>query len=159
MNEENYSGLSDQKKIENEIERLFVFQDRILGERKRDIFVEEFNECKYPVRAILAGLKELQNQDMRVVKLSEIKGAIRRHIEPEDKKIIDCDDCLGLGIVIMLLGKLDYEYVFGCKCERGRDEARDSKIPLWNGQNEQTVNGKNYRMKYPIDKAPLGLRR
>lgn len=150
MTQESYLGLSDQRKIEIEIEKLFVFQDRILGDRKRDIFVEEFNECKYPVNAILTGLKELQNQDMRVVKLSEIKGAIRRHIEPEDKKIINCDHCLGLGMVTMLLGKLDYEYAFGCKCEKGRDEARDSKLPLWNGQNEQSVNGKNFRIKYPV---------
>lgn len=151
MTQENYLGLSDQEKIEKEMERLFVFQDRILGDKKMGFYVQEFEQCKYPAKAILAGLKELQNQDMRVVKLSTIKEAIRRHIEPEDKKIIDCDQCLGLGLVTMLLGKLDYEYAFGCKCERGRDEARDSKLPLWNGQNEQTVNGKNYRMKYPIE--------
>jgi len=71
--------LSDEEKVAvgNELEKLFMFQDRPLAAPKKALLVSEISKKGMSFDAIVKGIRNLFSEDLKEVKLSRIENSIR----------------------------------------------------------------------------------
>jgi hypothetical protein len=117
--------------LSNELQRLFDLQDRPLSEAKKMAYVKELLGAGFPYRAIIAGIRSLGDQDIKLLKLSTIISASKRYCEMEIPK--GCIKCGWTGHVSMATED-KYYYAIPCVCERGTFYAKAQNLRQWNGQ-------------------------
>lgn len=133
--------------VGSELEKLWAFNDKHLTEEKKVFFVNELS-LGFPVKAVLLGLKHLQNSDLKFIKMIDIKSASRKFIEKE--KLNACVNCSGEGVVSMVDDN-DYDYSFSCNCELGIDIGTANKLVSWNGKDIQYIGYKKFTKKWPSE--------
>ena len=114
-----------------ELDRLFDLQDRPLKQEKKDLIVVELSATGYPFKAIIAGIRDLVDQDLKQIKFGILKEAARRHFTFEERQS-DCKLCAG-GFVTMV-NKDGYSIAVPCTCERGKSSAEAQSLKQWNGK-------------------------
>jgi len=134
--------LSEEKKdaIRNELERLFVLQDRPLADSKKEIYAQELDKAGFPFDAIIKGIRELADADLKSVKFFTIKESIRKFMDYSQEKT-NCAHCGGAGVVSMERDD-KYSFAFACICSAG--QLMDKEFIRWNGKTSQDLNGHNY---------------
>lgn len=139
-------SLTDQQKfqIADELERLFVLQDRPFSKDKSAVFLEELEKCGLPAGVLILGIRALMQEDLKTIKVANIIEASRSYLETEDKPKTKCDHCMGMGVVV-LKDERKYDYSFSCVCE---NKGRIKNLPLWNGEKYQLLNGKTFHNRF-----------
>lgn len=94
--------LNDQKKstLREELNRLFMLQDRSLTESKREFYIQELDKDGFPFDAIIKGIRALSDADLKSIKFFTIKESVRQFVVIEDTKG-DCCFCRGNGRISM----------------------------------------------------------
>ena len=130
--------LSDEQKtaVEKELVKLFLFHDRPLNDEKKFMLVEQLISFGYPFAAIMGGFRKLIIEDLKRISLYVIKDAIEDCIEPETQTRENCDDCMGVGAIIMR-DETSYKFALACRCGNAKP-----KLIRWNGDNIQFSNGR-----------------
>ena len=126
--------------IKAALERLFVLQDKGAGARKVDLFVEEILNNGFPFGAILAGIRDLQHENLQQIKLGTILESIRNKIHyeaPADEP--RCNYCDGMGMV-SLANEKGYAFSFACVCAKGGQFEKSFPLQRWNGRLSQNHN-------------------
>lgn len=123
------------------LEKLFVFQDKPISDNKKAILVTELLDMGFPFLAIVQGLKDLYQADLRNLKLAVIVDSIRKRIDVE-AGLVECPYCLRGGAVLLLDIETRFQYALACKCSNGDITQKFQKLVRWNGLNEQLSNGK-----------------
>ncbi len=126
--------------IGKELERLFIVQDRPLGDNKKSMFLSELSDTGFPFGAIVSGIRALADKDLKTLKLFVIKESIVRFIS-FDREKTNCPHCRGTGIISMVRED-GYSFSFACRCAAG--QIVDKEFVKWNGEVLQEHNGKNY---------------
>jgi hypothetical protein len=126
---------NDRIEIGNELEKLFILQDRPINKDKKAILVEELCLTGYPKSAILAGMKSLQAEDLKSVKFVHIVDAIKDKMTYEEEQATRCDYCDSRGMV-MMRNKDRYQFALACVCVNG-NRFRSQGNARWNGQQFQ----------------------
>lgn len=126
---------NDKIRIGNELERLFVLQDRPIAKEKKLILVDEICKTGYPIDAIMAGIKSLESEDMKNVKFAHLVDAIKDKMTYEEERAARCDYCDGRGMVTMR-NKDKYQFALACVCVNG-NRFHSQGNARWNGQQFQ----------------------
>jgi hypothetical protein len=135
--------------IQNELERLFVFQDKAAGARKITMFMDEIFGLNFPIEAILAGIKDLQHDSLQHIKLGTIIDSIQTKIHIEETTAApQCNYCTGADMVSLRNDK-GYTAVFACLCARGDHFQRTMNIARWNGRLVQKNGERIYKVEQP----------
>lgn len=127
--------------LERELERLFVLQDKPFPESKKTIFVQEIRDTFYPFGAIVAGIRALAKDDLKVIKLHTITNEAKKFITTEVKRT-DCKFCRGGGLISMLRDD-GLRFTFSCICEAGNEY---KGIARWLGKTEQDWEGRHFEL-------------
>jgi hypothetical protein len=130
--------------ISDELEKLFVFQDKHLSKEKKAILVEEIQRYGFPQSAVIHGIRALMADDMPAIKLFPILASIRKFMIPEEQTS-ECKECLN-GIVLMRDQNL-YEFALACVCGRGKQINLTQRLMLWNGEETQLNHGRSLLRK------------
>ncbi len=148
MNELTLS-LSDEEigLIANELNKLFLFQDRPFGKEKQGAFLDEIRGWNYPAGAIISGIRKLMAEDLKSLKLATIKEAAAGYIHRGDAERSKCDYCDGRGVVMMRDPNL-YEFAFACLCSNADQPRASHRLATWNGEKFQVRNGKTYTLRF-----------
>lgn len=136
--------------IDEDIEKLFAFQDKHLTKDKKAILVKALAESGIPTGAIVLGLRKLMYDDLPSIKMGIIINAARQFVEKtEDAK--SCTECAaGVALLRDDQGK---EYALACRCGSGFNAQRIHGIKRWGGQGTQMSNGRMlYKKQYPISR-------
>lgn len=139
----------EREQIANEIEKLFLYQDRPVTDKKIALFVDEIALWNMPAGAIIMGVRSLCDGDMKAIKLSFIKEAASDFIVKSPNMASSCKWCDGAGTVIMVYGEHEYNTAFACFCHKGRDLSRSIGMAQWSGKEMQVVRGETYRLLFP----------
>ena len=123
------------------LEKLFVFQDKPISDNKKAILVTELLDMGLPYLAIVQGLKDLYQADLRTLKLAVIIDSIRKRIDVEAGRE-ECPYCFRGGAVLLLDIKTRFQYALACKCSSGDIAHKFQDLVRWNGLEQQTSNGK-----------------
>lgn len=100
----------------------------------------------------MAGIKYLQNDDLKSIKFITIKDAIRKFINTKDD--FKCVSCNGEGAVMTLCVETNMLYALACRCSRGDAFGEANEVVKWNGTDLQPSNGKH--LKLLKQKQPFG---
>lgn len=130
---------NDKLILEEELTKLFAFQDRPATKAKIELFAKELALSGYPLSDILQGINNLKNEDLKAIKLHTIIDAISEKFGPEEKPRIDCKFCFGMGVFLMR-DENKYQFALACTCKAGDDYARRMKAARWDGTEVQMVN-------------------
>lgn len=141
---------SDSEIIAIEIEKLF----RLKGYRMSDkgmqemaaLFARELSLTGKPIKAVLMGIHKLKFEKLNRIDIADIIEASSEAIEPEEIVREKCDECNGLG-VILLKDENQYEFSLACVCRNG-DQAAGRGYARWNGKETQMIRGKNLELKF-----------
>ena len=125
--------------------KLFTLQDRPANKNKILIYVEEISNYNFPFAAISSGIKSLFNEELKSIKLPTILDAIRDKLILEKEELANCDYCGNTGLITMYNEK-KYQFVFACKCDRGKRYIDNMKIAKWKGGNIQYLKNKKYEL-------------
>lgn len=126
---------NDKIRIGNELEKLFVLQDRPLSKDKKVLLIDEICQTGFPVAAIIAGLKSLQAENLKAVKFANIVDAIRDKMTYEEEQSTRCDFCDSRGLITMR-NKDRYQFALACTCVNGNRFASQGNA-RWNGERYQ----------------------
>lgn len=126
---------NDKIRIGNELEKLFVLQDRPMSKEKKVILLDELGQTGYPAQAILAGIKSLQAEDLKSIKFANLLDAIKDKMTYEEEVKTQCEKCDGRGIVTMR-NKDKYQFALACVCVNGNAFAGRGNA-RWNGERYQ----------------------
>lgn len=126
---------NDKIRIGNELDKLFILQDRPMSKEKKIILIDEICQTGFPVPAILAGLKSLQAEDLQRIKFVNIVEAIKEKMTYEEEQRTQCEKCDGRGIVTMR-NKDKYQFALACVCVNGNAFASRGNA-RWNGEQFQ----------------------
>lgn len=128
-------SLSDEQVglIGNELNRLFLFQDRPFGKDKQAAFLDEIRGWGYPAGAIISGIRKLMAEDLKSLKLATVKEAAREFIQQED--LFKCEECFSGFIVMHDESRRDYS--LACRCPAGQGKRATMGISSWDGQETQ----------------------
>lgn len=118
--------------IARELERLFNLQDRPLSQDKKDMIVAELSNTGYPFRAIITGIRDLVDKDLKQIKFGAIKEAARAHFQFQDAHG-ECRIC-GRGGFVTMISKDQYAVAYPCTCQRGKETAEAQRLVPWNGR-------------------------
>lgn len=123
--------------IGNELNKLFLFQDRPFSKDKQAAFLEEIRGWGLPAGAIISGIRKLKSEDLKSLKLTTIREASHDFIaySEETEK---CDACIS-GVIIMH-DEEKRQFALSCNCPRGRMVRNNSNLTGWNGANTQFSN-------------------
>lgn len=134
-----YQG-NDNSLIGDELEKLFVFQDKHLSREKKAIFVEEIEKTRFPIAAVIQGIRSLVGEDLASVKLARIMSSIRSFMDSSQTVAETCRKCLD-GVVV---ARDDRKYLFslGCECARGAQRSVALGITRWNGEQSMMAKGR-----------------
>lgn len=149
MHELMKSSLAEAEKllIANELEKLFVLQDRPFSSKKSMAYLEEFERSNLPMGAIIAGIRSLIHvENLSSLDFPRIAAAARSKIEHSDYETVKCETCDGRGMV-MMKNESFYEFAFKCNC------ANSSKVghlglAQWNGESVQIRNGNRFSLAH-----------
>ncbi len=128
--------------IEGELTKLFALQDRPLTAEKKGFLIEQLEELKVPFGAIMAGIKELEAEDLKSIKLHTIKKAAEKFVTYEEEALVDCKHCSGVGAVT-LCDDQKRGYALACICQAGNKHQR---LVRWNGEWIQITNGRTLEL-------------
>lgn len=120
--------------IGNELNKLFLFQDRPFSKEKQSAFLEEIRGWGIPFNAIVSGIRKLKAEDLKSLKLAAIRDAASQfffHGEENEK----CSECLS-GIILMRDEK-NYQFSLACRCQRGNTKKMNLGLVGWNGEETQ----------------------
>lgn len=134
--------------IAEELSRLFKLQGKPLLPDDKVCFVGELSRTGYPFKAIESGIKSLFDQDLKTIKLSLLKDAIRPFISDQEEESLDCGLCKNTGFVHMADEK-GYVFSVPCQCSRGVKFARAQKLPRWNGKRQMISRGRKLHLVWP----------
>lgn len=141
--------LDDNEKIAigNELDRLFMFQDRPpLTKEKKACLVEELAAAGYPVKSILSGISALIAEDMKVIKLSALKNSIEEFFaRGSSEERIACEHCGKRGTVFLRDEEKRW-YAFACICANGTNTVRAAGLARWSGQGTQFHRGRSFEL-------------
>ena len=132
-----YQG-NERPLIQDRLEKLFIFQGKLATEKILNAFINEFEERGFNVRAVIAGIDSLKDEDLKTVKLNILIEAIRKKQAPLTE-LSSCGDCDSTGYVIMK-DEENRMYSLACRCERGEPKRRAQGLKLWNGEIVQQGN-------------------
>lgn len=78
--------LNDEEKvvIGNELEKLFIFQDRAFSVQKKALLVSELSTKNFKFDAIIKGIRKLFSEDMKEINLSRIEVSIKEFMPKND---------------------------------------------------------------------------
>lgn len=143
--------------VGNALERLYTFQDRPLSEHKRGLMVEELSLSGLPAPAILAGIRKLETEDLRTIKLAVILATAQEFLSgrPGEIERVECDYCTGGAILMKDVN--GYEFALGCVCTNGDEFRRVHRVPVWTREEVQHVNGRTLRVGFPEILKPSRL--
>ena len=127
-----FLSAEDREQIGEALEKLYLLQDRPLTDEKKALMTQEIFDLGHSLPVILGGLRELMTQDLKAIKLSTIREAIQGVLEPEVSQKVPCDDCRGMGVVLMR-DENKYQFALACKCPNGRGK----DLTKWNGESVQ----------------------
>lgn len=147
MNELTLS-LSDEETglIGNELNRLFLFQDRPFGKEKQAAIIDEIRGWGYPAGAIISGIRKLMSEDLKSLKLATIKDAVGDFVYTEVRVRTPCKYCDTRGVVLMK-DENKYEFSLACICANG-DRSRKGGLANWNGQKFQLRGGRTLTLRF-----------
>lgn len=130
--------LSDTDRIVlgNELDKLFIFQDKPFSKEKKAIFVQEISSWGIPLGALLPGIRSLMSEDLKSIKIASIREAAEGFIE-RTSVLGNCSHCFG-GLVVMKFST-GHETSLACTCEAGYQKKRGLKLTQWNGENIQML--------------------
>ena len=135
---------TDELKIRNQLERLFILQARPIKKEAMALFVHEIANTGYSLDDILTGINSLRNDPLpKGISFPLVMDAIRSESSKNNNTDFDyvvCDSCDNKGIIIMV-DPDGRNYAYACKCSNGDIKASALKIPRWNGL--QVQQGKN----------------
>lgn len=142
--------LTEQHKFQigDELQKLFLLQDRPYSKEKAAAIIEELEKSGLPAGALISGIRSLMHEDLRVVKLANILDAARENMTAEEVKKTECDACDGRGMV-MMKDSDDCEFSFACVCGNAR-RVSGLKLVQWNQQDFQLHNGKMFKPRFPV---------
>lgn len=135
---ESYPG-SDNAVFGDELEKLFVFQDKHLSREKKAILVDEIEKSSFPKGAVISGLRALHNEDLTSIKLGRILAAIRVFVAPSETAR-NCERCMD-GLIVMRDSN-GYRYSLGCVCQRGNQRSTAMGVVQWDGEATMQSNGR-----------------
>ncbi len=101
----------------NALEKLFIFQglkyakDQMMN--TRNLFCEELSLRGLPLGAVLSGIRKLESEDLRSIKLSHVVSAALDFFEPMKNKSLNCQYCEGIGFITR---KDENSYMFSSRC-------------------------------------------
>ncbi len=147
MHELMNSSLTEAEKllIANELEKLFVLQDRPFSAKKSMAYLEEFERSNLPLGAIIAGIRSLIHvENISSLDFPRIASAARSKIERSEYETVKCDSCDGRGM-LMLRDESKYEYAFKCQCANASKEAHHN-LAQWNGESFQMRGTKRFSL-------------
>jgi hypothetical protein len=117
----------------NEIEKLFVLQDRPISKEKKAILVGEISNSGIPIGPLLSGLRKLMGEDLKTIKKATILEAARDFIVDTYDQV-QCDYC-SEGMVVTKDPEGRY-FSLACTCPKGNGK----RLVRWNGQASQQIN-------------------
>lgn len=130
------------------LQRLFVSQGKHSDDKSILDLLDEIRILKFPAQAIIAGIRSLNGENLREIKLYHIKETTRLKIEPENTTqawnpdgTYRCVYCRDTGMVNMVRHDLPGSYAFACICPTGY-RPENVKHYQWNGQLQQSYKGK-----------------
>lgn len=135
---------TDKLSLANELTKLFILQDRPAGKEKVAEMVEELSTRNIPAGALIAGIRRLKDEDLKLIKLATIIGAARDFIVADDQKV-RCDICGSSGMVSMR-DQNGYEGALACLCSNGDRAHRARGLAKWNGEEYQVVRNRNLEL-------------
>lgn len=155
-NENEQKGTKSSENIERanlrrELIRLFTLQDRPLTDEKASVLVNELILTKIPNGAIVAGIRNLCDDDLKSIKFTTIKQAANKFVT----HVYDnyhCDHCKGEGVIMMICTGYEYDYntSLACTCDRGQLIGNANGILKWNGEDYQEAKNRKFTYKpYP----------
>lgn len=125
---------SDEIAIGQALERLFLFQDKPFTPEKSALYLNELVNTGIPAKAILAGIANLMDEDLKQLKLATIIRSARQHTVMQVPE--GCNFCHMTGFVDMV-NKDGYSVVLACNCNRGLWYAKQQDMTRWNGKKTQ----------------------
>ena len=128
----------DKAAVSEELDRLFIFQDKPLTKEKKAALVEELVRLGIPVGALLQGIRSLMLEDMKTIKLWAIKEASLKFIQRGSERTERCEDCGRSGVIIMK-DEEKREFALACRCPNGLRMNHSSKLTVWNGLETQRI--------------------
>lgn len=143
-------SLAEQHKFQigDELQKLFLLQDRPFSKEKSAALIEELEKSGLPAGALISGIRSLMHEDLKVVKLANILEASRDKLTAEEVKKTECDACDGRGMVMMKDDKF-YEFAFACSCGNAL-RVEHLKLAHWNGENFQLHHGNTFKLRFPV---------
>lgn len=134
-------SLSDEEcgLIGNELNRLFLFQDRPFGKEKQAAFLDEIRGWGLPAGAIISGIRKLMAEDLKTLKLATVKEAAREFISREEE-VSKCQECMGGFIVMHAEDRRDFS--LACRCLSGQGKKATMGLASWDGQDTQFSKGR-----------------
>lgn len=118
--------------LTHEIERLFYSLDAPLPVDKKVHLVRELSVSGIPFSAIIRGIKDLYDQDMKRIRLCDLKDAAKKHVKTKDG-FANCRYCGTSGSVSMQSAEKRV-ISYPCICARGTSIANTQKLVQWNGK-------------------------
>lgn len=122
----------DKLMLGNELEKLFVFQDRPFSKEKKVLFIEELSLSGLPLPALLQGIRKLAAEDLKTIKLATIKEAANDCIVNSEEDTSKCDHC-GHGGLVCMKDPEARMYALACKCRNGDRLVSAQKLARWDG--------------------------
>lgn len=140
-------SLSDEESalIGNELNRLFLFQDRPFGKEKQSAFIDEIRGWGFPAGAIISGIRKLMSEDLKSLKIATIKDAASDFVHIDAGSKTQCKYCDMRGVVLMK-DENNYEFALACIC--GNGERRRDDYSTWNGQKLQLFGGRTLTFRF-----------
>lgn len=131
--------LSDTDRIVlgNELDKLFIFQDKPFSKEKKAIFVQEMSGWGIPLGALLSGIRSLMSEDLKVIKINMLREAADGFLN-QIPLSSSCGHCMS-GIVVLKIEN-GAETSLACICDAGYQKKRALRLAQWSGENIQILN-------------------
>lgn len=140
----------EEMEIGTELERLYFMQGKFISPDDRAAMVVELSGSGFTYKAIIDGLLKLRDKPMKIIRLCEIKDAIREHNVQKDTHG-DCRFCGKSGFISMK-SKDMHSTALPCVCSRGSEFAKVQGLTKWNGKAIQVIHGAELHLVFPDPK-------
>jgi hypothetical protein len=128
--------------VSRELERLCAFTNKRMTVTERDFFVQELSKGEFSFGAIIKGLQNLHEADLKEITLKRIKESIKTSISwVFTKNDHDCVACQNTGMV-SLEDDRGCPFTFGCTCSVGAEWSMQAGAARWQGHFTQVYRGK-----------------
>lgn len=140
----------EEMEIGTELERLYFMQGKFISPDDRAAMVVELSGSGFTYKAIIDGLLKLRDKPMKIIRLCEIKDAIREHNVQKDNHG-DCRYCGKSGFISMK-NRDKQSTALPCVCPRGSEFAKVQGLTPWNGKAAQFIQGTEHHLVFPDPK-------